>query len=109
MPSSARRCAMSMYARSAAVVDGGRLTVRSERSGAGWVAVSIADTGAGLSPEDLAKVFQLLFTTRASGIGLGLAISKTIVEAHGGSIEAESKLGAGSTFMVRLPVGNGGD
>jgi PAS domain S-box-containing protein len=87
-----------------AMVDGGRLTVRSECSGAGSVAVSIADTGAGLSLEDLAKVFQPLFTTKARGIGLGLAISKTMVEAHGGSIDAQSKPGAGSTFTVRLPA-----
>jgi PAS domain S-box-containing protein len=68
------------------------------------VAVSIADTGTGISEKDLPKLFEPLFTTKAKGIGLGLALSKMLVEGHGGRIEVESEVGKGSTFSVTLPV-----
>jgi len=71
-----------------------------------WVAVSFADTGVGISEENLDKLFRPLFTTKAKGIGLGLAISRTLVEGHGGAIEVQSEEGKGSTFTVRLPIGN---
>ena len=75
--------------------------------------VSISDTGCGISEENLEKIFEPLFTTKAKGIGLGLPISRTLVEANGGSIEVESpstglrtgEEGKGSTFTVRLPIG----
>jgi len=53
----------------------------------------------------LQKVFEPLFTTKAKGIGLGLALCKTLVEGHGGALEVESEVGKGTTFTVRLPVG----
>lgn len=84
---------------------GGRLLVKSRRAGPKWVAISFADTGIGIPKEDLPKVFQPLFTTKARGTGLGLAVCKTIVEGHGGSIEVESNVDKGSTFTVRLPIG----
>jgi signal transduction histidine kinase len=87
-----------------AMPDGGRLAIRSETPDRGWAAVSFADTGAGMSVETLLRVFEPLFTTKAKGIGLGLAHSKTLVDGHGGTIEAQSELGKGSTFTVRLPV-----
>jgi len=93
-----------------AMPDGGQLIVKtSEVSGKPprsekWVAVSIADTGVGISEENLKKLFQPLFTTRAKGIGLGLALVKTLVEGHGGTIEVESEVGKGSTFTVSLPL-----
>jgi len=76
------------------------------------VAISISDTGCGISEENVKKLFEPLFTTKAKGIGLGLALSKNLVEANGGSIEVESpstKLrageeGKGSTFFVTLPL-----
>ena len=52
----------------------------------------------------MGKIFEPLFTTRAKGIGLGLAISRNLVEGNGGSIEVESETGKGSTFTVRLPL-----
>jgi PAS domain S-box-containing protein len=71
------------------------------------VLVSVADTGVGIPSENLARIFEPLFTTKARGTGLGLAICRRIVEAHGGDIEVESRVGKGSTFTVRLPVDNG--
>jgi signal transduction histidine kinase len=69
------------------------------------VVVSISDSGVGIPQENLGKVFEPLFTTKAKGIGLGLALTKTLVEGHGGTIEVASEVGAGSTFTVRLPGG----
>jgi signal transduction histidine kinase len=58
----------------------------------------------GISEENLGKIFEPLFTTRAKGIGLGLAVTKALVEGHEGTIEVQSELGKGSTFTVRLPI-----
>ena len=85
--------------------DGGRLTVVTEVSG-NEVAVSIADTGMGIPQENLGEIWEPLFTTKAKGIGLGLPITKTMVEAHGGTIEVESTVGEGTIFTVNLPLGN---
>jgi len=89
-----------------AMPKGGQLTIKSEEHKPDWVTVSFADTGVGISEENLGKLFEPLFTTKAKGIGLGLAITKTIVEAHGGTIEAESTAGEGTTFTVKLPLGH---
>jgi signal transduction histidine kinase len=83
--------------------EGGRLIVRAQAE-KDKVSLSITDTGCGISKEDMKKVFEPLFTTKARGIGLGLAVSKDLVEVNGGSIEAESKEGEGSTFTVILPT-----
>ena len=105
--------AMSTWADGAADrPDGGRLVVKtsassvepSEAPGPGWVTVSFTDTGAGIGEQELGKVFEPLFTTKAGGIGLGLAVSKMLVEGHGGSIQVESQVGKGSTITVRLPI-----
>jgi signal transduction histidine kinase len=57
--------------------------------------------------ENLGKVFEPLFTTKAKGIGLGLAVVKTLVEGHEGTVEVESAEGKGSTFTVKLPTSGG--
>ncbi len=72
--------------------------------GSGGGPVSFADTGVGTPEENLENPFEPLFTTKAKGVGLGLALVKTLVEANGGSIEVESEVGKGSTFTVRLPT-----
>jgi signal transduction histidine kinase len=76
------------------------------RHQSGCVIVQISDTGCGVSPDDLKKIFDPFFTTKAvgEGTGLGLSISYGIVERHGGTISAESTLGDGSTFTVKIPV-----
>lgn len=87
-----------------AMPKGGQLTVMSEHRSPGWVTISFSDTGVGISQENMRKIFEPLFTTKAKGIGLGLAIAKSWVEAHDGKIEVQSELGKGSTFTIDLPA-----
>jgi signal transduction histidine kinase len=68
-----------------------------------FVAISVADTGEGITPANKKKLFQPLFTTKAKGIGLGLVVCKNLVEANGGHIGVESEMGKGTTFTVTLP------
>jgi PAS domain S-box-containing protein len=86
-----------------AMPTGGTLTIKSwiERD---LVSISFTDTGQGIRAETLTRVFSPLFTTKAQGMGFGLSISKRIVEAHGGKISVESKLGEGTTFTVTFPL-----
>ena len=86
-----------------AIAEGGQLTIRT-RKRAGFVEAEFADTGAGIPQETLARIFDPLFSTKTRGIGLGLAISKSIVERHGGNIEVKSEANKGSTFSVKLPI-----
>jgi len=83
------------------LVISGQLAVSSEQE---FVAMSVCDTGVGIPPENMSKLFEPLFTTKAKGIGLGLAVSRKLVEANGGRIEVQSEPGKGSTFTVYLPV-----
>jgi len=69
-----------------------------------WVLVCFHDTGPGMSPEQIANLFEPFYTTKPTGTGLGLAISYGIIERHGGVIEVSSRLGQGTTFVVKLPV-----
>ncbi len=80
----------------------GVLTVRAGET-AQDIFISVTDTGAGIPPENLDKIFQPLFTTKAKGVGLGLALTKMIVDRHGGKIRVESQPGTGTTITVRLP------
>jgi signal transduction histidine kinase len=68
------------------------------------VGVEVRDSGAGMDAETLAQIFQPFFTTKPKGMGLGLSISRTIVEAHGGTLSAHSAPGKGSTFRIELPL-----
>jgi PAS domain S-box-containing protein len=91
-----------------AMPDGGSLTVRADAKG-GRLHLSIIDTGVGIPEEHMEKLFEPLFSTKPRGIGLGLAVSKTLVQANGGSIEVESEEGKGSTFTVILPCAEAQD
>lgn len=86
-----------------AMPEGGELTIA--HSGLpGSVEIAFTDTGVGMSKEIMKKLWTPLFSTKAKGIGLGLAICKRIIEAHGGSISVESTVGKGSTFTVTIPI-----
>ncbi len=86
-----------------AMPNGGTLTLRSAESDAD-VEISVQDTGVGMSQEAICQLWKPLFTTKARGIGLGLAICKRMVEAHDGSIRVQSAMGEGTTFTVSLPL-----
>ncbi len=88
-----------------AMKEDGRLTVRTAPED-GWIKISVADTGCGISAENMDKLFTPFFTTKeeVKGVGLGLAISYGIVERHGGRIEVQSEVSQGSTFTVVLPA-----
>ena len=93
----------------AGVADGERLlTVRARAAGNGFVQVAVADNGHGIPDDKLSQLFEPFFTTKLQGMGFGLAISRTIVEAHGGKIWAENNTGRGATFRLTLPVAEGG-
>jgi signal transduction histidine kinase len=69
-----------------------------------FIEIAVADTGPGIAPEHLDRIFEPYFTTREGGTGLGLALTHKIVEEHGGRIRAESEVGSGTTFIITLPV-----
>ncbi|GAC1504067.1 MAG: hypothetical protein NVS2B12_16310 [Ktedonobacteraceae bacterium] len=68
-----------------------------------WLEIMVRDTGVGISDEQLKHIFQPFYTTKAHGIGLGLAISRRLIEDHGGYLRVESQFGYGSTIAIRLP------
>jgi C4-dicarboxylate-specific signal transduction histidine kinase len=80
-----------------------RLEIHSETLGTDEVQVSVCDTGVGVASEMMARLFEPFFTTRSQGIGMGLSISRSIVEAHGGKLTAESSEGQGSVFRFNVP------
>jgi signal transduction histidine kinase len=86
-----------------AMSQGGQLTIAAQLDD-DEMQITIGDTGVGIAPDALAKVFQPLFTTKAKGIGLGLALCRIIVEAHRGRIGVASQEGKGTTFTIRLPM-----
>jgi PAS domain S-box-containing protein len=86
-----------------AMPNGGKMElIASEQDG--FIVVQVADSGVGISSEALSKIFTPLFTTKAQGMGFGLAISKRIIEAHGGQIHVRSVEGKGTTCTFTLPV-----
>jgi signal transduction histidine kinase len=86
-----------------AMPNGGTLTVESVKVKEG-VAVSFSDTGVGVPSEIMTKLWSPFFTTKAKGMGLGLAICKRIIEVHGGTISVESSVGKGATFTITIPT-----
>ncbi|WP_437817665.1 hybrid sensor histidine kinase/response regulator [Sorangium sp. So ce1078] len=80
------------------------VVVRARPAHGGGVELSVADSGEGVPPADLERIFEPFFTTKAHGLGVGLAISRSIVEAHGGRLWAERGPGEGATFRCALPV-----
>jgi signal transduction histidine kinase len=82
---------------------GGTLTVRTSQHN-GMVRLEVTDTGAGLTPEECARLFTPYYTSKQHGTGLGLAIVQSVVSDHGGKISVESAPGAGTTFRIELPI-----
>jgi signal transduction histidine kinase len=84
-----------------AMLEGGELTIQAAPE-SGGVSLSLIDTGKGMAPDVLAKVFRPFFSTRQGGTGLGLPTTRKIIEAHGGRIEALSEPGKGTKFTIHL-------
>jgi two-component system, NtrC family, sensor histidine kinase HydH len=86
-----------------ALAEGGSITLQAvvETS---QVCLSLIDTGKGMAPDLLAKVFEPFFSTKSGGSGLGLPTTRKIVEAHGGAIDVQSEVGKGTKFTIRLPA-----
>ncbi len=87
-----------------AMPNGGRLTVEAERTSQG-IQITVSDTGVGIPESEMQKLYVPFYTTKAKGLGLGLPFAKLAVEAHGGSMGVESKVGEGTTFTITLPEG----
>ena len=88
-----------------ALAPGGRMTVTTEHvPESRSVLVSIEDTGAGMSEETLARLFDLFYTTKPDGTGLGMAIARSVVDRHGGNLDVDSAPGRGTRVTVRLPL-----
>jgi signal transduction histidine kinase len=80
-----------------------RLVVRTARDGPGGASVAVSDSGTGVAPQSLGRVFDAFFTTKPGGMGMGLAISRSIVADHGGTIAAANNADGGATFTFTLP------
>lgn len=87
-----------------AMVDKGRLTLKVDKEDNRQVKISFIDTGVGIAPENMHRLFEPLFTTKERGIGFGLAICKIIVKKHGGTITIESEFGKGTEVTVIFPI-----
>jgi signal transduction histidine kinase len=83
-----------------------KVVIATERNGEGIIRTSVRDYGLGISEEARERVFEHFFTTKPKGLGMGLAIVRSIVESHGGTIVAENAEGGGARFQFTLPIGN---
>jgi len=93
----------------APIVDRPReLVVRSERPGHDHVTIVVQDSGVGIASNDLDRLFNPFFSTKPGGMGMGLSISRSIVEAHSGRLWATTNEPHGAIFYIRLPVGSSG-
>ncbi len=88
---------------------GGKLTIGSRPTPEGQIVVSIGDTGVGLPAENSERIFDAFHTTKPQGTGMGLAITRSIVEAHGGRVWATGNQNAGATFHFTLPTKGAAD
>jgi len=103
-PELIKTCIMNVLTNACqAMPEGGTLTIRTGRDDGKFV-LSVADTGVGVARENLSKVFEPFYTTKNTGLGLGLATTKRIVEEHGGKIEIRSEGGTGSDVIISLPL-----
>jgi signal transduction histidine kinase len=91
-----------------ALTDRPRLVrIRTHEAEAKSILIAVEDSGIGLDPEQAARLFDAFYTTKAAGLGMGLSISRSIVEAHGGKLWATPNDGPGATFQFTLPIEEG--
>jgi signal transduction histidine kinase len=86
-----------------AMPDGGTLRMTSARARDSRVQITVSDTGVGIKPEDLNRIFDLYFTTKERGSGIGLSLVYRIIQMHDGEVEVESAPGRGTTFKLVVP------
>ncbi|NVP58295.1 sensor histidine kinase [Mycoplana rhizolycopersici] len=98
----------SIQAIAAANTERREITVETSYGGCGAISFSVRDTGGGIPPQHLDRIFEGFFSTKADGIGIGLAICRSIVADHEGSIHVDSGAGEGACFVVTLPIPHGG-
>lgn len=104
-PDRLTQCFLNLYLNALQVMEnGGQLTIRSSTRGDGSVVIDIKDNGAGISPDDLGKIFDPYYTTKPKGTGLGLPIVHKIIEAHQGQVKVRSTVGQGTVFSIILPL-----
>jgi signal transduction histidine kinase len=91
------------------IPDGGRITISTATTEGDALIIEVADTGMGIAPENVAKIYDPFYTTKGvgRGTGLGLAVSYGIVQEHSGQISVDSTPGRGTTFRITLPTANG--
>jgi signal transduction histidine kinase len=82
---------------------GGRVSITLNKGDSGLV-ISFRDSGSGIAPDNLQRIFEPFYTTKTDGTGLGLAVTRKIIEAHGGKLAIESEAGQGTTVSVSLPM-----
>jgi signal transduction histidine kinase len=82
------------------------LRVSAELGAVPEVVIAVRDSGPGLEPQHLDRLFEAFYTTKPQGLGLGLAISRRIIEVHGGRLWATANEGRGATFQFTLPIGS---
>jgi len=87
-----------------AMTTGGTLTVSAREAPGTCLEIAVADTGCGFTPEQMKHLFEPFRTTKTGGVGLGMAVSRSIIKAHDGTIRVESEPGSGSTITVKLPA-----
>ena len=101
-PDQMKQALLNLLTNALDATERGTITVAA-RNGDAEVEISVSDTGCGILPEDLSRIFDLYFTTRLEGTGLGLSLVHRIVAEHGGRIHVDSEVGKGTTFTIILP------
>ncbi|MGD8530224.1 MAG: ATP-binding protein [Syntrophobacterales bacterium] len=111
-PQGIHRCLLNLLTNAIDALDeeGGEVKISTEKHGEGEVLITVEDNGSGIPEEICQRIFDVFFSTKGSqGTGLGLAVTKKIIEEHGGSIEVQSKEDQGTKFFIKLPVGKTAD
>jgi signal transduction histidine kinase len=107
VPSQINQVIMNLLVNASHAIEGrGDITIRVSRQDEDFVCVQVQDTGKGIKPEDLSHIFNPFFTTKpvGQGTGLGLSLSYSIIENHGGELSVTSELGVGTTFSMVIPI-----